>query len=184
MDALILSKNGTRQIAAELKAGASVSISLTWIGIEKDEIYLDFSGRDGDRLLRWNTVRMVIGDTISFVTSDVEHVDSPLESLTDKEVIERSRGKPKMIPVKRALANFRDAGRLSCSINDKRLFDFRLTSERMLDFEFAWLGDKAGESVVHAGIDALPRLNIPMIRFGDEVSFHTSGTGDGNEGVD
>ena len=117
-------------------------------------------------------MRLLVGEKISFLTRQANKIYEPIECFTDEALVNLARSKPKMTPGKRVRARLRDIGDLDCEINNKHLFSFHLNTDNILSVEFVWLGDRAGSSVMHVGLDgASPKPKIPKIPFGDEVTF-------------
>lgn len=172
MDAFFIYKNDIHQLAAELKPAALMSFSLDWIGNTKKRIWVDLTRVDDLGTHRWKPVRLLVGDKISFITTDANNYDEPIESLTAEALDHLQRSKPKMKPAKRARPRARNIGELYCQINNKDVFSFHLSTGNLLSIAFVWIGDRNGTSMIHIGLDgSSPQVKIPKIKFGDEVTF-------------
>ncbi len=177
MDALCIYKNYAHQLAAELKASAGVSISIKWIGNIDKQIAVDVARADDSRIHRWRPLQLLVGDTISFVTKKVDKIDEPIESFTADDLVALARSKPKMKPAKKGRRHARDMGTLDCLMNAKHLFSFRLDTNNILLFEFVWLGDRTGRFLIDVGTEVTRGLNIPKVKFGDDVIIRTHSPG-------
>jgi hypothetical protein len=174
MDALCICKNGTHQFAAELLPAGAVSFSLFWIGTPKNKaIVIDVGRSDGSGgTQRWKELRLLVGDEISFVATETNKIDNPIESFTCEDVENLQKSKPKRKPSKKPKAILREIGKLDCEINEQR-FSFNLNTDNTLYVAFVWLGDKNGVSRMFMAHPWLPPgKKIPRIRFGDKVIFN------------
>jgi hypothetical protein len=173
MDALCISKNGIQQLSVELIPSAGLGIDLGWYGDAKQGIAIHVTRTDElAQQGRWKDLHVLVGDRISFVTREVDSVDEPIEFLTDEDLINQARTKPKMRSEKRVRTPLRKLGVLDYQINSKPLFSFHLTTDNMLSVGFVWLGNRTGMSLMHIGSEVSPKPIIPTIAFGDEVTIH------------
>jgi len=175
MSALCIFKNDTPQLAAELIPAAALSFSLSWIGNTKKEIVIDVTRADDLGSHRWNPLRFLVGDSISFITTETNKINGPIESFTAEDLDNLQKSKPLMKPEKRTRAPLLDIGDLDCQINNKHQCSFHLNTDNLLLINFVWVGDRSGMSMMHISLDgSSPPLNTPKIEFGDEVTFSTT----------
>jgi hypothetical protein len=172
MDAIVIDKNNVHQFSAELRPGALVSFSLEWIGNAKGRIGIRLTRVDNLGTHAWEPRPLLVGDTISFVATEVHETNEPAWSLATYDREQVRKGKLTVKQTKGATRPHRNIGTLLFEINSKETGSFPLNTDNLLLATFVWLGDSSGQCLTHIGVDgSVPEVRIPNISFGDKVTL-------------
>jgi hypothetical protein len=175
MDAIVIYKNGMRQLSAELRPAALVSFSLDWIGNPEGKIGIRLTRVDNLGTHAWEPGPLSVADTISFVATEVQEISEPPWSLATYDRDRVRKTKPTMKLTKGAKRHHGNIGNLLFQIKRKEICSFPLNTDNLLLVTFVWLGDSSGQSLIHIGLDgSVPEVKIPKIRFGDKVTLSST----------
>lgn len=183
MDALVLFKNDMRLFAAELQKSSVTSFSLDWIGNAKREFDVSLTRVDDLGVRAWNLGPLIVGDKVSFMTTDVEETDVPT-ALVSPSNLGGSENKTRApIASKDPKMSGENIGHMHCMINNRTVHSVCLSTESVFLISFVWLGDKSGSSKMHMS-NGSSSIRVPKIRFGDEVAIVSIPASNSASGLD